>query len=207
MYFLESFHVWPQDLIKNVFRNCSVIFFELTLVAGTKICQSMAIERFVAKYSGLYLDDPVAAAHVDAVLDHVGRLVALRHEINPGCWQKLPWILGEARRMCSHRYQGLTNSRSWDCARVCVFSRLHKNSKTQIRNPNTRRQSGALAQGLEKLERFLKQIGTEGYAVGNKHTIADTHVLTHLTFMGSGFWDGIPADFSNSFARITIVRR
>ena len=45
----------------------------------------MAIERFVAKYSGLHPDDPVAAAHVDAVLDHVGRLVALRHEINPGC--------------------------------------------------------------------------------------------------------------------------
>ena len=63
------------------------------------------------------------------------------------------------------------------------------------------------ANQVRSLERFLKQIGTEGYAVGNKHTIADTHVLTHLTFMGSGFWDGIPADFSNSFARITLVRR
>ena len=56
-----------QNIQKLQFSICY-----LALVAGTQIAQSRAIERFVAKYSGLYPDDPVAAAHVDAVLDAVG---------------------------------------------------------------------------------------------------------------------------------------
>ena len=38
-------------------------------MAGTTIAQTRSIERFVAKQAGLYPEDPVAAAHVDAVLD------------------------------------------------------------------------------------------------------------------------------------------
>ena len=43
--------------------------------------------------------------------------------------------------------------------------------------------------------------------MGNKHTIADIQILAHITFMGSGFWDGIPVDFSHRFARITSIRQ
>ena len=43
----------------------------IALVAGTKVAQSRAIGRFVAKYSGLYPDDAVAAAQVDAVIDAI----------------------------------------------------------------------------------------------------------------------------------------
>ena len=153
------------------------------------------------------VDDPVDAAHVDAVLDHVEDLSLYVMKSTQGVDKNSPEFLEKRQECAATGTQGLANSRLWDCVRVCVFSLLHKISKTQIRNPNTRHQSGALAQGLEKLEKFLNKFGMEGYAVGTKITIADIHVLALLTFMGSGFWDGIPADFSNSFARITIVRR
>ena len=74
-------------------------------------------------------------------------------------------------------------------------------------NPSTRHQLGSFGQGLEKLEKFLHKTGTVGYAVGNTHTIADIHLLAHITFMGSGFWDGIPADYANRFTRITSIRQ
>ena len=83
-----------------------------------------------------------------------------------------------------------------------MFSLLHKIST----NLNTRRLLGALAQGLERLEKFLHTTGTVGYAVGNTHTIACIHLLAHITFIGSGFWDGISID-SDKFPRITSIRK
>ena len=74
-------------------------------------------------------------------------------------------------------------------------------------NSSTRLHLGALAQGLERLEGFLQKTGSGGYAVGNQHTIADIHIFAHITFMGSGFWDGVPTDFSDRFARITSIRQ
>ena len=38
-------------------------------MSGTTICQTRSMQRLVAKYTGLYPKDPVAAAHVDAVMD------------------------------------------------------------------------------------------------------------------------------------------
>ena len=77
-------------------------------------------------------------------------------------------------------------------------------SMTSVTNQNTLCQLGALAQGLENLEKFLHKTGTVGYAVGNTHTIADIHLLAQISFLGSGFFDGIAANFADRFARIII---
>ena len=54
-------------------ENWVLVFISyLALLTGTKIAQSRAIERYVAKSIGLYPDNPVTAAHVDAVMDAVG---------------------------------------------------------------------------------------------------------------------------------------
>jgi len=140
----------------------------LTLADGVQIAQSRSIERFVAKYSGLYPDDPVAAAHVDAVLDAIGDFWKAVMTSTAGVDKTSPEFL-EKRKECAA--------------------------------------TGALAQGLANLENFLRKTGTVGYAVGNTHTIADIHLLAHITFMGSGFWDGIPADYANRFTRITSIRQ
>ena len=47
--------------------------------------------------------------------------------------------------------------------------------------------------------------GTVGYAVGNTHTFADIHVLVQITFMGGGYWDGIPSNYADGFARIKSI--
>ena len=52
-------------------ESALVFICYLALVTGTKIAQSRAIERYVAKSIGLYPDNPVAAAHVDAVMEAV----------------------------------------------------------------------------------------------------------------------------------------
>ena len=85
---------------KNVFRNCSLVFLYLTLVAGTKIAQSLSIERFVAKYSGLYPDDPVAAAQVDAVLEAIGDLWKAAMTSTAGVDKNSPQFL-EKREECA----------------------------------------------------------------------------------------------------------
>ena len=69
-------------------------------------------------------------------------------------------------------------------------------SRSIFRNPH---QSGKLGQGLENLEKFLLKTGTEGFAVGDKITIADVHLYASLTFLGSGFFDGIPADYTKRY--------
>ena len=56
---------------------------------------------------------------------------------------------------------------------------------------------GKLAKGLVNLEKFLLKTGTEGFAVGDKPTIADVNIFAGVTFMGSGFFDGIPADIAD----------
>ena len=60
----------------------------------------MAIERFVAKYSGLYPDDPMAAAHVDAVLDHVEDLSLYFMKSTQGVDKSSPEFL-EKRAECA----------------------------------------------------------------------------------------------------------
>ena len=80
-------------------------------------------------------------------------------------------------------------------------------SMTSVTNQNTLCQLGALAQGLENLEKFLHKTGTVGYAVGNTHTIADISLLAQITFMGSGFFDGIAGNFADGFTRINSIRQ
>ena len=74
-------------------------------------------------------------------------------------------------------------------------------------NPSTRHQLGSFGQGLENLEKFLHKTGTVGYAVGNTHTIADISLLAQITFMGSGFFDGIAGNFADGFTRINSIRQ
>ena len=85
---------------KELFRNSSLVFLYLTLVAGTKIAQSLSIERFVAKYSGLYPDDPVAAAQVDAVLEAIGDLWKAAMTSTAGVDKNSPQFL-EKREECA----------------------------------------------------------------------------------------------------------
>lgn len=141
---------------------------ELTLADGTKICQTRAIERFVAKHAGLYPQDPVAAAHTDAVLD----------------------ISEDFITFITKSAQGIDIKTQFD-----EFCAKRKECAT----------TGKLAQGLENLEKFLLKTGTEGFAVGDKITIADVHLYASLTFLGSGFFDGIPADYTKRFPRITSI--
>ena len=85
-----------QNIQKMQFSICY-----LALVAGTQIAQSRAIERFVAKYSGLYTyHDPVAAAHVDAVLDAVEDLSEALMKCTRGIDPKSPEYL-EKRQECA----------------------------------------------------------------------------------------------------------
>ena len=74
-------------------------------------------------------------------------------------------------------------------------------------NQNTLCQLGALAQGLAKLQNFLLKTGTAGYAVGNTLTIADLRLLAQISFLGSGFFDGIAANFADRFTRIKSIRQ
>ena len=68
-------------------------------------------------------------------------------------------------------------------------------------------QSGKLAQAVEKLEKFVTATGTEGFAVGNKLSQADVYLFHVISFLGSGFYDGIPSDFADKFARIKSIRK
>ena len=71
------------------------------MVAGTQIAQSRAIERFVAKYSGLYPHhDPVTTAHVDAVGSALGDLSEAIMECTKGMDPKSPEFL-EKRQECA----------------------------------------------------------------------------------------------------------
>ena len=72
---------------------------------------------------------------------------------------------------------------------------------------STRPKTGTLNQGLQKLENFLLKSGTVGYSVGNQHTFADIHVLALITFNGGGYYDGIPANYADGFARINSIRQ
>ena len=69
-------------------------------MAGTKIAQSQSIERFVAKHSGLYPDDAVAAAYVDAVLEAVGDFWKAVMESTAGVDKDSPEFL-EKRKECA----------------------------------------------------------------------------------------------------------
>merc|ERR1712025_772612 len=141
----------------------------LTLADGTVIGQSRSIERFVAKFAGLYTyHDPVTTAHVDAVVDAVEDLSEAIMKCTRGIDPKSTEFL-EKRQECQS--------------------------------------TGAFGQGLQKLENFLHKTGTPGYAVGTSHTIADVHLLAHITFMGSGFFDGITANFADGLTRINSIRK
>jgi len=143
---------------------------ELTLKDGTKICQTRSIQRLVAKHTGLYPKDSVAAAHVDAVMDI--------------CEDFISFIINSAKGIDLK-----TESEKFIAARLeCATT-------------------GKLGQGLANLEKFLLKTGTEGFAVGDKATIADVVLFGGLTFLGSGFFDGIPADYTNKFPRITSIRK
>ena len=78
-------------------------------MAGTKIAQSRAIQRFVAKYSGLYPDDPVAAAHVDAVLDAIGDFWKAVMTSTAGVDKTSPEFLEKRKECAATGDQGLTN--------------------------------------------------------------------------------------------------
>ena len=72
-------------------------------------------------------------------------------------------------------------------------------------NPNAHPKLGALSQDLQNLEIFLRTVGSVGYAVGHMHTLADVHILAHITFFGSGFWIGIPANYADGYTRIKSI--
>ena len=72
----------------------------MTIVTGTKICQTRAIERFVAKHAGLYPEDPVAAAHADAVLDASEDLLEAIMKSTRGIDSKSPEFLAK-RKECA----------------------------------------------------------------------------------------------------------
>ena len=100
--FLQVHMVAHPQNGNNSFRNCRLVFIcYLLSVAGTKIAQSRAIQRFVAKYSGLYpYHDPVTTAHVDAVLDAVEDLSEALMKCTRGIDPKSPEYL-EKRQECA----------------------------------------------------------------------------------------------------------
>ena len=93
-----------QNIQKLQFSICY-----LALVAGVQIAQSRSIERFVAKYSGLYPDDPVAAAHVDAVLDAIGDFWKAVMTSTAGVDKTSPEFLEKRKECAATGDQGLTN--------------------------------------------------------------------------------------------------
>ena len=43
--------------------------------------------------------------------------------------------------------------------------------------------------------------------MGKTHTIACIRLLAQITFLGSGFWEGIPTNFADGFPRINSIRK
>jgi len=140
----------------------------LTLADGSKICQSRAIARFIAKQAGLYPQNCVAAAHVDAVVDACEDLGETIMKSTRGIDNKSPEFLAKRKEVAT---------------------------------------TGKLAQSIEKLEKFVLNTGTEGFAVGNQLSLADVYLFHVISWIGSGFYDGIPADFADKFARIKSIRK
>ena len=93
-----------QNIQKLHFSICY-----LALVAGTQIAQSRSIERFVANYIGFYPDDPVAAAHVDAVLDAIGDFWKAVMTSTAGVDKTSPEFLEKRKECAATGDQGLTN--------------------------------------------------------------------------------------------------
>jgi len=140
----------------------------LTLADGTKICQSRAMARFIAKQTGLYPQNLVAAAHVDAVVDACCDLGDLVMKSTQGIDKKSPEYLAKRAEVAT---------------------------------------TGKLAQALEKIEKFIQNTGTEGFAVGKQVSLADVYLFHVVSWIGSGFYDGVPSTFADKFVRIKSIRK
>lgn len=73
----------------------------LTLADGTKICQSRSMLRFVGKLAGLYPHCPVAAAHVDAVVDAIEDFYDIVMSSTRGVDKKSPEFLEKRKEVAT----------------------------------------------------------------------------------------------------------
>lgn len=67
--------------------------------------------------------------------------------------------------------------------------------------------TGKLAQSIARLEAFVTKHGSDGFAVGKRLTVADVHIFHVISWLSSGFYDGIPADFADKHARLRSIRK
>lgn len=68
-------------------------------------------------------------------------------------------------------------------------------------------ESGTAYTLLSKLDSYIAANGAGGHAVGDALTIADIKIFTALTFIVSGFFDGVPATALDGFSNIQAVRK
>ena len=69
-------------------------------------------------------------------------------------------------------------------------------------------EGGNIYKLLAKIDAFIAEHGDgNGHCVGDKLTVADIHVFSYTSNLGSGFFDGVPATVTNPFKNIQRVRK
>jgi glutathione S-transferase len=67
---------------------------------------------------------------------------------------------------------------------------------------------GAVYDLVDKLEKFVGENGTDGYAVGDQLTIADLAIFANFGTLVSGLYDGVPLDAVDSdFPKTLAIRK
>ena len=139
----------------------------LTLSTGFRLAQQRAIARFVGKHTGLYPEDPHAAALVDALMDALEDVQGIN-----GVGRGKPQAEKEADRLAAV-------------------------------SPG-----GKIYQVLAKIDAYIGEHGDgAGHCVGSTLTIADVHLFSYTSNLGSGFFDGVPNTCTNTFSNIQRVRK
>jgi glutathione S-transferase len=137
----------------------------LELDDGTVISQMKAILRLIGKDTGLYPEDPVAAARVDELMDAFDDIAMLVNAAGRG---------------------------------------LEQDAKEQARKEAV--SSGNVFEVMTKIEAFISKHGEDGFCIGDSPTVADFQVAVGLSFIGSGFYDGVDGSAFKPFPTMCAVR-
>ena len=69
-------------------------------------------------------------------------------------------------------------------------------------------EGGKIYNLLARIEAFISEHGDgNGHCVGDKLTMADVHLFSYTSNLGSGFFDGVPATVTDPFKNIQRVRK
>lgn len=146
----------------------------LEIEGGEVITQSDRMARDAA--GSLYPSDAKARSEVDGF---IGLAADLQQQITPSMYIGMrPALFGHEDRTPEERTE--------------VIAKLRKNLLAE---------GSQLRVLLGFLDKQLQKNGT-GFAVGDKITLADVYLLPVLRGYASGRYDGIPADFLDSYAGI-----